>query len=353
MVAVDPKRQIGPLGDAVTVQEVRRSADEARVAAELGARQKQSVLEASGSRDTKTFSFNEVCRISEEIERRNITLVDVIGALARGGHEDLAQDLLALLRQRVSGDTLQTAAVVREGGVVSAVNQANDYTGPHSGYRLSEGRRREIAAIRRVLTKDEIFAMAERHEAEERRRYHLEPVGTATKGEGADEVVIAVSPAFGLRLHRATSGLFLSEVLRALMDGIEEGGGRPRVVRAWHTADTSFLGLTAAKLAGSGIGIGIQAKGTAVIHTAEAYPHMNLELFAQAPITTLEHYRGMGRNAALYARGESPEPVGIPYRGEALGARFHVQTSLIYAIETGMLKENGEPDELRVTFYER
>lgn len=135
------------------------------------------------------------------------------------------------------------------------------------------------------------------------------------------------------------------------MAGIEEGGGRPRVVRSWHTADTSFLGLTAARLSGSGIGI--QAKGTAVIHTADDYPHMNLELFSQAPITTLEHYRGMGRNAARYARGEQPEPVSIPYRGEALGARFHVQTSLIYAIETAMLKPGSEPEDLRVTFYER
>jgi len=318
---------------------------------ELRERQKRSVLEASGSRDTETFSLSEVCRISAEIERRGITLLDVIAALGRSGYQDVAEDLLALLRQRVSGDYLQTAAVVRDGAVVSAVNQANDYTGPHTGYRLSEERRREIAEIRGILTKDRIFEMEERHAAEERRRYHLEPTGTAAKGNREGEVVIAVSPAFGLRLHRATSGLFLSQVLKALMAGIEEGGGTPRVVRAWHTADTSFLGLTAARLSGSGIGIGIQAKGTAVIHTADDYPHMNLELFSQAPITTLAHYRGLGRNAAGYALGRQPEPVSVPYRGEALGARFHVQTSLIYAIETAMLKPDGDPEDLRVTFH--
>ena len=47
---------------------------------------------------------------------------------------------------------------------------------------------------------------------------------------------------------------------------IEEAGGRVRVVRMRHTADTSFLGLSAARLSGSGIGIGLQAKGTTVIH---------------------------------------------------------------------------------------
>jgi len=319
--------------------------------AELRQQQKRSVLEASGSHDTDSFSLNEVCRISEEIERRSITLLDIVAALARSGYEDVAKDLLALLCQRVSGDYLQTAAVVRDGAVVSAVNQVNDYAGPHTGYRLSEERRREISDIRGILTKDQIFEMEDRHAAEERRRYHLEPAGIAAKGDRDGEVVIAVSPAFGLRLHRATSGLFLSRVLEALMGGVEDGGGKPRVVRAWHTADTSFLGLKAARLSGSGIGIGIQAKGTAVIHTADDYPHMNLELFSQAPITTLEHYRGMGRNAAYYAQGGQPEPVSIPYQGEALGARFHVQTSLIYAIETAMLKRDGEPEELMVTFY--
>lgn len=342
------------------VMAVRRRAVEALEAvyrdlglAELNERQKQSVLEASGSRDTETFSFKEVCRISEQIERRKITLIDIITALGRSGYEDIAEDLLVLLRQRVSGDYLQTAAIVRGGQVVSAVNHPNDYMGPNSGYRLSEGRRREIAEIRRILTKEQIFDTEERHATEERRRYHLEPIGPATKGDRNDEVVIAVSPAFGLRLHRTTSGLFLSRILSVLMSGIEDGGGTVRVVRVWHTADTSFLGLTAARLSGSGIGIGIQAKGTAVIHTADDYPHMNLELFSQAPITTLDHYRGMGRNAADYARNMQPEPVNIPYQGEALGARFHVQTSLIYAIETGMIKRDDEPEELRVTFYDR
>ena len=57
----------------------------------------------------------------------------------------------------------------------------------------------------------------------------------------------------------------------------DSGGGMPRVVRIRHTADTSFLGLSAAHLAGSGYGIGIQAKGTAIIHHRDRLPHMNLE----------------------------------------------------------------------------
>jgi propanediol dehydratase large subunit len=43
----------------------------------------------------------------------------------------------------------------------------------------------------------------------------------------------------------------------------------------------------------------------------------------------------------------------IPYRGQALGARFHVQTALLYAIETSMIDAGKNPEVLEVEFYER
>jgi propanediol dehydratase large subunit len=124
-------------------------------------------------------------------------------------------------------------------------------------------------------------------------------------------------------------------------------------VRFRHTADTSFLGLSAARLSGSGIGIGIQAKGTAVIHQKDRLPHNNLELFSNAPITRLEHYGRLGENAALHARGELPEPVVVPTRGEAMGARHHARVALIYAIETSLTSDGATPDEIAVDFKPR
>ena len=112
----------------------------------------------------------------------------------------------------------------------------------------------------------------------------------------------------------------------------------------------SFLGLTAARLAGSHVGIGLQAKGTAVIHHADRLPHNNLELFSNAPITNLGHYRALGRNAARYALGELPEPVVVPNHGEAMGSRYHARVALIYAIETGLCRDGAEPEEITVEF---
>ena len=99
----------------------------------------------------------------------------------------------------------------------------------------------------------------------------------------------------------------------------------------------------------TGHGSGIQAKGTAVIHRADRLPHMNIELFSNAPVTTLEHYRAMGRNAALYAHGQAPEPVVVPVDGQSLAARYHVRVAMLYAIETGLVVPEAPPLELSMT----
>ena len=62
--------------------------------------------------------------------------------------------------------------------------------------------------------------------------------------------------------------------------GIEEEGMTSRVVKVLDTSDVGFMGLEAAKLSGSGIGIGLQSKGTTVIHQKDLYPLSNLELFS-------------------------------------------------------------------------
>jgi propanediol dehydratase large subunit len=173
-------------------------------------------------------------------------------------------------------------------------------------------------------------------------------MGEATVGSDPHEVVIGVSPAFGVKLFRTMSGIPVAELLGAITDGIRSAGGNPRIVRLRHTADTSFLGLSAARLSGSGVGIGIQTKGTAVIHHADRLPHNNLELFSNAPITTLDHYRGLGRNAAIYAHGEMPEPVVVPNHGEAMGSRYHARVALIYAIETDLTADGAAPEEIAV-----
>jgi propanediol dehydratase large subunit len=121
------------------------------------ARMKQSVVVASGSNDTDSYSPREAAEISEAITSRNITVIDVVRALHARGFAEEADNLLKLVKLRVSGDYLQTSAIVRDGAVIAAINDPNEYAGPGSGYRLSEARRSEIAAIRDVLDRDEVL----------------------------------------------------------------------------------------------------------------------------------------------------------------------------------------------------
>lgn len=309
---------------------------------------KASVVVASGSDETRSFMPRDVAMISEQIKARGITVIDVIRALAQRGFREEAGNLLNVVKLRLSGDYLQTSAMVREGRIVSAINDPNDYAGPGSGYRVSEARRAELVNIRDVLDQNEVLRSEALHQKDEARAISYRELGEARVGNDGADVVIGISPAFGVKLFQTTGGHRLSLVLGGMMDAIRARGLKPRIVRFRHTADTSFLGLSAARLAGSGIGIGIQAKGTAVIHQKDRLPHHNLELFSNAPITQLDHYRGLGANAAAYALGEMPEPVVVPTRGEAMGSRYHARVAMIYAIETEMTAEGAPPVEVEV-----
>ena len=347
-----------PVAETIVLDRRRRAVDAiSAVLEELGLAQpteamKQSVVAASGSNDTDSLAPRDATLISEAIQSRNLDIIDVIRALARRGFRMEAENLVQQLRLRISGDYLQTSAIVRDGRVLSAINDPNDYAGPGTGYRPSPARRAELAAVRDQLTSAEVLRAEAALEAAERARIRYRTLGAAGVGTVPFEVVIGVSPAFGVKLFRTIAGHPLSEVLRTLIAGIREGGGRARVVRFRHTADTSFLGSGAARLSGSGIAIGIQAKGTAVIHRKDRLPHNNLELFSNAPVTTLEHYRRLGANAAAHAHGELPEPVIVPTRGEAMGARYHVRVALIYAIETSMIVTSEVPEDIEVSFTE-
>jgi hypothetical protein len=178
----------------------------------------------------------------------------------------------------------------------------------------------------------------------------LRELGEAQVGTSPNEVVIALAPAFCDKLKRQTiTGIPHAAVLRELMAGIEEEGLKARVVRVWRTSDLAFVGHDGARLSGSGISIGIQSRGTVLIHQRDLVPLQNLELFPQAPVVDLETYRAIGRNAARYARGDSPTPVAQKNdqmarpRYQAIAAVFHIR-------ETSFVQRGARPVELQVTF---
>lgn len=158
----------------------------------------------------------------------------------------------------------------------------------------------------------------------------------APKGTDPKEVVIGVGAAFQREINKTICGIPLEDVIRNVRAGIEEEGMVSRVVKILDTSDVCFMALEAAKLSGSGIGIGIQSKGTTVIHQKDLYPLSNLELFPQAPLMTLETYRKIGQNAAKYVKGEQVVPV--PCTNDPMSRpKYQVKAALMHIAETEQL----------------
>lgn len=234
-------------------------------------------------------------------------MLKVVEILARGGFDRTAANILEMGRQRVTGDYLQPAAIFDRGfRVLSAINDPNDYTGPGSGYRPQGERWREMSAIRqarspRDLIRDQVGSPSAK----------LAEMGRFRKGRRSQEVVVAVGPAFGKGMNRTIGGLDHEAVLAALLTGIAREGLVARIMRVWRSADLAAIATTGAGMSGSGIAIGIQSRGTTMIQRRGLARLNNLELFPQSPNLTLETYEAIGRNAARYAKGESPAPVPV------------------------------------------
>jgi propanediol dehydratase large subunit len=189
------------------------------------------------------------------------TALDAVAALARAGFDDVAESVLEMQRQRVLGDYLQTSAIFdRDFNVQSAVNTPNDYAGPGTGYRVTGQTWEDICALPQTLDPRALIA----GEASDPGLV-LHGTGPARTGTET-EVVVALGPAFGTVINRTLADLSHADVLRAILDGIATEGVAARVVKVWHGADLADIGLSGARLCGSGIGIGLQSKGTALIH---------------------------------------------------------------------------------------
>ncbi|WP_354005815.1 propanediol/glycerol family dehydratase medium subunit [Fictibacillus terranigra] len=177
----------------------------------------------------------------------------------------------------------------------------------------------------------------------------LAEIGPATKGTNPREVVVAIAPAFGKEMNKTIVKVDHALVLREILSGIEEQGAVPRVIRSLRTADLAFMAHGAAKMSGSGIGIGLQSRGTTVIHQRDLDPLSNLELFPQSPLITLETYRAIGRNAAMYALGESPSPVPV-VNDQMARPKYQAAAALLYLKECQSRVAEAKPVELKAEF---
>ena len=170
--------------------------------------------------------------------------------------------------------------------------------------------------------------------------------GDAQRGTDPKEVVVALSPAFSTTLHETIIGIPHAIVLKEICAGIEEEGMKYRFVRLYKTADVGFLAHEAAKLSGSGIGI--QSRGTTVIHQKDLPPLSNIELFSQSPLIDAATFRAIGKNAAKYAKGETPQPV--PVRNDQMARpKYQAIAALLHNKETTLCDLSKKTQALQVS----
>ena len=305
-------------------------------------------VDAAGSKDLGETDTLAVLGAAHAIRQRGLTVVDIVAALDECGYFHEAERTMAFARARLSGDYLQTSAIFDEHlRVLSLVTDPNDYCGPGTGYEPSPERQREIDAIRQARGVSDLRASQARFV--EGSVPMLAPVGPArpgSSGQGPRDVVIGVSPAVGRDVWRCLSGLAVTDVLREMLAGLEEEGCAGRVVRFNDSVDLGRIGLAAARLAGSGIGIGLQGKGTALIHRRDLAPLANLELYSVAPTVTPALYRLLGANAARHAKGSTPDPARNPYSDEAIEARYHTTVIALMELERRRMVPGAPPEEL-------
>jgi propanediol dehydratase large subunit len=301
-------------------------------------------VDAAGSKDVTAGDLMAPLNASRVIRETGLTMVDVAAALYDCGFDTEAQRLLDMLSARRTGDHLQTAAIFDEElAVLSAVTDPNDYAGPGTGYFPTPARARELDTVRQQRSVADLLA-------DQRTGVvagALAVRGPAAAGHDPRDVVIGVSPAVGRDIWTTLSGQPVVQVLRELLAGLEEEGCVGRVVRVNDTIDVGRIGLTAARLSGSGIGIGLQGKGTALIHRRDLAPLANLELYSVAPVVDAALYRLLGANAGRHARGAPGEPARNPYTDEAIEARYHTKVVALVAIERSCVTADG-PQELEV-----
>jgi len=300
-------------------------------------------IDAAGSKDVPDADLMTPLTASRLIRDTKVTMLDVIAALDEAGYDIEAQRMLDMLIARVSGDYLQTSAIFDESmHVLSAITDPNDYAGPGTGYSPSAQRQVQIDAIRQQQSVLDISARQLQHA-----NSRLSVIGPAQRSDDPRDVVIGVSPATGQAIWQTLCGLGVDQALDELLAGLEEEGCVGRIVRFADTIDLGLIGLQAARMSGSGIGIGLQAKGTALIHRRDLSPLANLELYSVAPSLDRAAYRQLGLNAGRHAKGATPQPQRNPYSDEAIEARYHTKVVALVAIERQFV-DGSSPQQLEL-----
>ncbi|MGL4484962.1 MAG: propanediol/glycerol family dehydratase large subunit, partial [Anaerovoracaceae bacterium] len=112
---------------------------------EISDEEVEAATYAYSYKDMPARDKNEDMKAAREMMDKGTNGFDLVKILFENGFEDIANNVMNLMKQRVIGDYLHTSAVFdKDFNVFSAVNDRNDYMGPGTGYRVSDERWEEL-----------------------------------------------------------------------------------------------------------------------------------------------------------------------------------------------------------------
>lgn len=296
----------------------------------------EAAVYAYSSKDIIDRDPQSDMKCAQRILEERISGIDIARILKEAGFEKESAGIFEMVRQRIAGDYLQTSAVFdRDFSVCSALNCANHYSGPGTGYRMGEERQAQISNMRTQMSAEDILRDSTSDLGEE--DMEVTEVGRAGQGTVKNEVVVIVSPTFGDRQKKTLSQVTHLSVLNEILAGLEEEGVHARFVKCYESSDLGYIASMGSKMSGSGISIGIQSKGTAVIHQRDLPPLSNLELFSQAPLIDRDTYREIGKSAGKYAKEDVPTPIRA--RVDPTARRYFVKAMLLHHDDTACVDQ--------------
>lgn len=123
---------------------------------EVSDQEVEDITYAHGSKDIGDRDILADLQAVDRMMEDKITGIDIIKALHKEGFLEEADMILSMLKQRLSGDYLQTSAILNKNyEVTSAINYPNSYEGPGTGYQISEERWDEMKNIPHIIKVEE------------------------------------------------------------------------------------------------------------------------------------------------------------------------------------------------------
>ncbi|MGL4483514.1 MAG: propanediol/glycerol family dehydratase large subunit [Anaerovoracaceae bacterium] len=237
---------------------------------------------------------------SKELMGRGITALDIAKTLKEQGFTEVSENLLNMLKERVSGDYLQAAAVFDSNlRILSGLNDPNDYLGPGTGYRLQGERWNKLKEKRSAIEPVKILA-EQKNQIEKGKMYGLSILENVTKSE--KEIVVGISPAFAnLEIGLEICKLHI-DILKNIVKGALTEKVSIRIMKIFHTDDLEEIAKIAAEKSSSKIGIGIQSKGRAYITNLNEIDEKNTRGYFNNTLESPELYLEIGETAAKMVR---------------------------------------------------